>query len=424
MPRTSVLELRRAALLMAALLLPASAWAEGPPIPVARPTDEIQSNAPSTTAEDTARLQADIARERSAHDQQDREQHRLELETSNLKAKAIGLASKVQSTELAVSLSEDNLDVLNQREAQMLSKLKLDRSQLGDTLAALELLEKQKPPALAVRPEDATDAVRSAILLSNVVPRLRAQAETLAKELKELQLVRQRAAEEHKALVAASEDLKAGREALASVVAARDAHRLELGLPASPEAQKAAELGRNASSLGGLVEDLKEDPDSGQELTNSNAASDRPHDEVWASAGSSPLTFADAKGHVRMPAVGKVVEKFGVPNDSGGLTKGIKIGTRAGAQVVAPFDGLVKYAGPLKTYGNVLIVEASGNYLIILAGMAHVDADVGQWLLAGEPIGRMADESEAGPRELYLEFRRAREPFDPLPWLAGVTKEG
>ena len=125
-----------------------------------------------------------------------------------------------------------------------------------------------------------------------------------------------------------------------------------------------------------------------------------------------------------MPAVGKVVEKFGVPNEGGGLTKGIKIGTRPGAQVVAPFDGRVKYAGPLKTYGNVLIVEAGSDYLIILAGMAHVDATVGQWLLAGEPVGRMADAGEDGPSELYLEFRRSRDPFDPLPWLAGVTKEG
>ena len=106
------------------------------------------------------------------------------------------------------------------------------------------------------------------------------------------------------------------------------------------------------------------------------------------------------------------------------LTKGIKIGTRPGAQVVAPFDGRVKYAGPLKTYGNVLIVEAGDEYLIILAGWPMWMPTVGQWLLAGEPVGRMADVGEDGPAELYVEFRRAREPFDPLPWLAGVTKEG
>jgi len=215
--------------------------------------------------------------------------------------------------------------------------------------------------------------------------------------------------------------LETGRKALADVEAARDEHRLKLGLGNSAEAQKAAALGQKAHSLTGLVEDLGS---SGQQLTNSNSTQDAPHDEMWASAGSAPLTFADAKGHVRMPAVGKVVEKFGVPNDSGGLTKGIKIGTRPGAEVVAPFDGLVKYAGPLNTYGNVLIVEAAGNYLIILAGLAHVDADVGQWLLAGEPVGHMAENGENGPGELYLEFRRDREPFDPLPWLAGVTKEG
>ncbi|HXZ68735.1 MAG TPA: peptidoglycan DD-metalloendopeptidase family protein [Alphaproteobacteria bacterium] len=424
-----------AAFVFACPLIAVPALAEDAPLPTERPapaSDELQSNAPSTAAEDIARLKADIAQQRATRDARDRERHRLEFEAAKLKSKSIGLATQVQSKELAVSLSEDNLDVLNQREAQILAKLKLGRSQLTDTLAALELMEKQKPPALAMRPEDATDAVRSAILLSDIVPRLTAQANALAKELKNLQLVRDKAAQEHKTLLAATQDLKANQAALASVLADRDQHRLALGVPNSAEAAQAAELGQKSRSLGALVQGLKtasQNPSSGatsqdSQLTNSNAANGGAHDEVWASAGSEPMTFADARGHVRMPAVGKVVEKFGVPNDSGGLTKGIKIGTLPGAQVIAPFDGRVKYAGPLKTYGNVLIVEADGDYLIILAGLAHVDADVGQWLLAGEPIGRMAGQGEAGPKELYLEFRRAREPFDPLPWLAGVTKEG
>jgi septal ring factor EnvC (AmiA/AmiB activator) len=440
MPSASQRKELRAALAAFVAVFPlfaAPVVAENAPLPMERPAsapgpDELQSNAPSTTADDIARLKADIAQQKTARDARDREHHRLEFEAAKLKNKAIGLATQVQSKELAVSLSEDNLDVLNQRETQILAKLKLGRSQLTDTLAALELMEKQKPPALAMRPEDATDAVRSAILLSDIVPRLTAQANALAKELKDLQLVRERAAQEHKTLLTASQDLKANQATLAKILADRDQHRLALGLPNSVAATEAAQLGQKSHSLTALVEGLKNTNQNassggtgqGSQLTTSNATNGQTHDEVWASAGSAPMTFADARGHVRMPAVGKVVEKFGVPNDSGGLTKGIKIGTRPGAQVIAPFDGRVKYAGPLKTYGNVLIVEANGDYLIILAGLAHVDADVGQWLLAGEPIGRMADEGEAGPKELYLEFRRSREPFDPLPWMAGVTKEG
>lgn len=59
----------------------------------------------------------------------------------------------------------------------------------------------------------------------------------------------------------------------------------------------------------------------------------------------------------------------------------------------------------------------------------RVDAVVGQWLLAGEPVGAMAaagapldipkgtgDAAATGRPQLYLELRRNGQPIDPIPW--------
>ena len=111
-----------------------------------------------------------------------------------------------------------------------------------------------------------------------------------------------------------------------------------------------------------------------------------------------------------------------------GVTRdGVWFETRPGAQVVAPYDGKIVYAGPFRGYGRILIIEHGGRYHSLLAGLERIDTVVGQWVLAGEPVGVMAGATEAGEQgtpsagrtpKLYVELRRTGQPINPLPWLA------
>ncbi|MBI3444037.1 MAG: peptidoglycan DD-metalloendopeptidase family protein, partial [Magnetospirillum sp.] len=89
--------------------------------------------------------------------------------------------------------------------------------------------------------------------------------------------------------------------------------------------------------------------------------------------------------------------------------------TRKAAQVIAPFDGHVAFAGPFRGYGLLLIIEHSEGYHTLLAGMSQIDCAVGQKLLAGEPVGIMGQD-DSKPN-LYVELRRNGQPVNPLPWL-------
>ena len=102
--------------------------------------------------------------------------------------------------------------------------------------------------------------------------------------------------------------------------------------------------------------------------------------------------------------------------DEGGVrSKGITITSRPGAAVVAPYDGVVAFAGPFRGYGQLLIIEHSEGYHTLLAGLGRIDAAVGQHILAGEPVGVMEND---GAPSLYVELRRDGQPINPLPWLA------
>jgi septal ring factor EnvC (AmiA/AmiB activator) len=127
--------------------------------------------------------------------------------------------------------------------------------------------------------------------------------------------------------------------------------------------------------------------------------------------------FASLTGKLSLPAQGPVIHTFGDKRSPGGRDKGITIQTRSGAQVVAPYDGKVVFAGSFRGYGLILIIDHGQGYHTLLAGFGSVDAAAGQWLLAGEPVGTMISDTGQKP-QLYVELRKKGQPVNPLSWFA------
>jgi len=136
-----------------------------------------------------------------------------------------------------------------------------------------------------------------------------------------------------------------------------------------------------------------------------------------------PITTA--KGRLIRPVGGTVARSFGQSDPEGLRNRGIVIATRGDAPVVAPYDGAVIYAGEFEGFGRILIIEHGEGYLTLLAGLGRIGLQVGQRVLAGEPVGTMRprqNEGGSGGRpELYVELRHNGDPIDPLPWFSGLT---
>ena len=138
------------------------------------------------------------------------------------------------------------------------------------------------------------------------------------------------------------------------------------------------------------------------------------------------IAFQDTKGTLSLPATGPVVRSFGAPDGLGGRESGIAVETGKFALVTTPVDGWISYAGPYRSYGHVLIINAGGGYHVVLTGLDRVNVDTGQFVLAGEPVatmggapaGALAGEAGTGLPVVYIEFRKDGAPIDPGPWWA------
>ena len=116
------------------------------------------------------------------------------------------------------------------------------------------------------------------------------------------------------------------------------------------------------------------------------------------------------------PAEGQIARNFGASIAGGPPAQGVALQTRPRAQVVAPADGEVAYAGLFRGYGQVLILNLDNGYAVVLTGLDTLSARVGDNVRAGQPIGEMSASATPAP-ELYVEVRRDGQPVDPARWL-------
>ena len=103
--------------------------------------------------------------------------------------------------------------------------------------------------------------------------------------------------------------------------------------------------------------------------------------------------FREARGNFLVPASGRLVAASARRTADGAVAKGMTYETRPGAQVVAPFDGRVLFAGPFRGYGQILIIEHGDGYHSLVAGLATLSraaSDNGWW-----PASRSAPCREA-----------------------------
>jgi septal ring factor EnvC (AmiA/AmiB activator) len=335
-------------------------------------------------------------------------------------------AALIQSAKTERKLSQDiedisaRLDGLRSQQETIRKSLVARRGVLAEVLGALERMGVSPPPAILVKPEDALSSVRSAILLGAVVPDLRAETEVLVGDLKELSRVAKSIDIERGRLVAKVADQTAEKKRLSLLLDEKDKLQQRSEAALADERAKAADLAKKAGSVKELIAGLESQIESVRKA-EAEAAS-RPAPEGHRLAATP---FAAMQGHMLLPVTGSIEKHYGEDDGTGSSMQGDMLITQSGAIVTAPADGIVLYAGPFRSYGQLLILDAGDGYHVVLAGMDRISVSLGQSVLAGEPVGLMGEArvasaasfggENAGP-DLYVEFRKDGKPIDPSPW--------
>ncbi|AIQ87855.1 MULTISPECIES: murein hydrolase activator EnvC family protein [Methylobacterium] len=385
-------------------------------------------------AENLKRVQDAIAASAGQRSQFESEIAAIGSDRAKLDAALLDAGRQAQATEDRLSRLEERLKAMSESEAAIRHSLQGRRGIVAEILAALQRMGRRPPPAVLVSPEDVLAAIRTSMLLGAVVPELRGEVDTLAADLAEMIRLRGLIAQDKEGL---SNDLAGWareQQRLQALVAARRARQAEIESGLTAERRRAAELGAQAKNLKDLLDRTEAEVAAAKRSAEeAKAAAEREAritQERFAAAGfrdparlAPKVHFAEARGEVPRPVSGRVARGFNQPDGNGGTTRGVSFTTRPKASVSSPADGWVQFAGPFRSYGQLLIINAGDGYYLLLAGMDQISVEVGQFVLAGEPVGTMGEKS-AGPGgsegdpTLYVEFKKDGGSIDPEPWWA------
>jgi septal ring factor EnvC (AmiA/AmiB activator) len=364
-----------------------------------------------------------------------------------LRQEMVAAAHSAQDGEEKLTRLERKIASLKTEDAAKTSALFRRSNQMVDVLAALERLAWRPTEAVIASPGAPSDTIRSALLLRAAVPAIDKEAKILRSELETLSTIRGEILRERKEISGTVTKLSDDRKRVSTML------RRQAELQERTEAQKreaearVAKLAHDAEDLRDLMAKLEDErkqrlaederrrkQEQAAKAAAAQAARETAKETVLAAKPSAPPpapekphiekarlpeseggSFTAAKGRMPFPARGALVQRYGEPNPHGQTSRGLSIAARAGAQVIAPHEGHVVFAGPFRGYGLLLIIEHSEGYHTLLSGMARIDAAVGRTVVAGEPVGVMGEGNSAS--HLYVELRRNGHPVNPLPFL-------
>jgi septal ring factor EnvC (AmiA/AmiB activator) len=416
--------------------------------PSSTPAPEVGSSTDSATANPAGdikqreqELEAIRAEQKRALENEARLKREAETigdDRRKLNQQLIDVATRVRTLEDGIAGIEQRLAPLDERERALRESLAGRRHVVAEVLAALQRIGRRPPPAILVKADDALDSVRSAMLLGAVLPEMRQETQSLVADLAELARLRTGIAAERASLARDLATLGDDRQRLTALIDQRQKQQTEAEGVVTAERQRASELGRQADDVQELIAKLGHDLDSAARNSGNRAGDEKKSSDsrVDLAALHDPgrlapaIAFASAKKQLPLPVNGVRIREFNASDGVGGTEKGLSIASRPGAQVTAPCDGWVVYAGPFRNYGQLLILNAGGGYHVLLAGMERISVDLGQFVVTGEPVAVMGGRVQpaialtggSGQPVLYVEFRRDGTPVDPSPWWA--TSDG
>ena len=388
--------------------------------------------------QDLEYVQQQVRQENQRHKQLLLQNEKLKKELTQISKAMVAKAKQIQKIEDKTSGMEQELLKLQKELKAAEADFASEDENLIKTLYAMQNLALKPTESLFVQPLTPVEIIRSAMLLRETVPFLAEKAAEIREKLENISQKKKNIEQQISKIASGKSALEQEHAKMRNLMKQKSEMQKKVQTETKETQQKIKLLAEQAKDIKELLDKLERERKEREKLDRIRREKERrEREELEAyrrqleketSAKSDDLiksdkefiketgkSFAKARGKLSKPARGPIVISYGEETSKGVTSKGISIQTRPLAQVISPYDGSVIFSGPFRGYGNLIIIEHGEGYMSLLAGMEDIDCEVGQMLLAGEPVGQMPDSED--PR-LYVELRKNNKPVDPQAWIA------
>lgn len=356
-----------------------------------------------------------------------KQQEKVGSEIDKLQTDLVQASAESRGFERAYAQVLGKISTLKQQEQIIKSRIYVDTDNLVDLLAVLQRMGKNPPPIYLVSTRSVVDTTHAAGMISIVSTDLNQRTSELKSELQALQALRLDINKNRSVLLENAHEIEKRLNVIKFTIAEKSRLSDELDRERKAKTKEVQELADKARNLRELIARFEEraaaitprvkprpgsEPDTSGPVPRLKPDKNQPP-SVYVPANNQ--RFADARGSLPLPVIGRLAQSFGSKLENGGPSKGIVLKTQKNAQVVAPFGGRVEFSGAFSN-DQVVILNVGRGYFIVLTGLGETFTKAGDSVLAGEPLGLMPDRAGLTP-QLFMEFRKDRVSIDPKPWI-------
>lgn len=411
---TSILRIGSISALSAGLAL-AAGWA-------ALPAMSSPFVATGAITADTAELRATLERAQQAAElagkraqQRESEAESAQENADKTAQQAAALAARIQQTEADIVAAQARYALISDQRRMLDARLAEKQQPLVQLTGALQNMARRPIVLSALQPGSLKDTVYVRATLEATMPHIRERTAILRRELEQGRELESRAREAIAALQTSERVLTERRANLAALARQQDVASREARALAQRENQRALALSESARDLDDFVGELGRVAAMRQELAALAGPLLRPPRPTASQVMPATVTPTDSavaadRPTIQLPVFGRTVLGFGEVDASGLSSTGLRLAPQPGAQIVAPAEGRVAFAGPYRGFGRIVIIEHGDGWTSLVTGLARVDVRPGDVVIGGSPLGAASSRAP----EIGLELREQGEPVNPL----------
>ncbi|MFC5524421.1 murein hydrolase activator EnvC family protein [Rhodanobacter ginsengisoli] len=329
-------------------------------------------------------------------------------------ANALAAAARsVRQTDSELAAKQQQLDQLQQQRASLQQTLDNQRAAIADLLRATYALGHGSDLRLLLGDQDVARIARALVYSKYFQQDRVSRVQRLMTDLSKLQELEDAISADQQALQATRAQREEQAKALARQRAAQQKLAAETDARYKDQAQRLAALKQNAQSLNRLVAQLQKviDQAAREEATRAAAARTATTGRHPGHRAPPPIEVgrasADIRGNLPWPASG-AVNSYG---------SGVLIKASGGSEIHAVARGRVIYAGFLRGYGMLIIVNHGNGWMSMYGNNETLLHGVGDKVEPGEAIGTASAPTGINTG-VYFELRKGGKPVDPRSWLS------
>lgn len=365
---------------------------------------------PPRKTEALGELQNRLADEKDKQSSLKKKMASAENELEGSRKNMITLGQDLQASEQTLTTLEEKMASLKTEQGILTQKLQSSYGSMGDLILALQRIRRMPTETLIVRPGAPLETAQSALLLQSILPAVNARAKQLSTDLTRLKTIEQALITDQAKAAETASRLKTQKGDMQALIDKREKLYRQTRSDYDIQAEAVARMASEAETLQQLVSRI-------DELARAQEESKPKHNTRKASVKMPSLPG----GAWQQPVSGTVAIHFGEKDEIGAKSQGIRISTRPGALVTAPAGGVVRFVGPFRNYGNMVIIEHDKDFHSLISGLSRIDLSVGRKISAGEPIGTLPGSGAEHPSRLYYELRHKGKPVDPAAKFPGLS---